>query len=743
MSALRMSPMSTGRPLEDTLAVMSRTALASAGTWTIQEYAGRLAAKAEPRDYVGQLRALYDDVLRRWRYVQEPGERVPGTPRALLGYVLGADYNRGATCPDAEHCDVLRTEWQNRGFGDCDDISIVIAAGALAMGMQPSWRVATYPGGAHVSVVVQTPTGARISVDPVGHPDHEFGWALQPENGSVRLYELGGGGEGAMSGLPVTWHDGPKRGIVVGDRRPHVVLVNSRDDRGARVLAMPMWAARQFRAGRVVPRTRAYDQFGELYEYNAANDVWAPARTANSQPVLPLGGRSERQTRRAKRRAKRAKNRDKRKARRKAVGKKIKGFFVKLRKGLARVLNKISQSKIATFFRKLKSKFLRNPLIRGAISTVLKAFGVPKAAVVAVMEREASLADRGGRSKLAALVAEGKWGDVAKMVGGSFVDAGKAAAKALIPGSNLMDAAKNVVSKVGLSGFEGQALAGLPDSVGCRYTMEQGGRQYHVAPVAALTGVQGVYLAGQLEVSETPESGRWYRIQPGDTLFGVVSAAFGVPAGAERLKIAKWVNASAANQCLHTKNISETEAKWFGGSRISFMPAFSCSREEQEHCKAGDCYALLWIPPAANVEPPEAPDDEPAPIEPEEPSEPEEPEEPEPVEPDEPEPVEPDVPVPPDDPEDDEPDPPDEPKDEPEPEPVGPVAPPDPDDPAPVEPHPEPPAEPDEPEDEPDEPDEPAPVEDPEPDPAPAPTEGGSSRALPWFLIAAIALGAS
>ena len=610
-----MTAMQTAEPLRDTLAVMGRTARAAAATWTMQEHVGRLAATAGPRDYVGQLRALYDDVCRRWRYVQEPGERVPGTAAALLGYVLGASYNAGPSCPDPENCDLERTPWPSKGFGDCDDVSCYIAAGALAMGLTPRWRVVHFGGGAHVSVVVETPTGARVSVDPVGHPDHGFGWALQPAAGSVALYNLDGQAEGAamqsMAGI-TTWHDGPKRGIRVGAKRPHLVVVRPNDDRGARVLAMPMWAARAFKRGHVVPRARAYDQFGELYEYSAANDLWAPP---GSSEHLPMGGRSERKARRAARRQRRQVKRSARKRKRKArwqgFKKKVKGFFVKLRKGLARVLEKISQSKIAKFFRKLKSKFLRNPLIRGAISTVLKAFGVPKAAVVAVMEREASLADRGGRSHLAALVASGKWGDVAKMVGGSFIDAGKAGAKALIPGSNLLDAAKNVATGFkGLSGFEGEALAGLHESAGTRYRCAQNGRQYHVAPVAALTGVHGVYLSGQLEVAEEPASGRWYRIRAGDTLFGVVTAAFGVGPGGERLKIAKWINASAANKCLHTTAIPDTEKKWFGGSRISFMPVFSCSQESQSRCEGGSCYGLLWIAPAAGVEPPEAPDDD-------------------------------------------------------------------------------------------------------------------------------------
>lgn len=759
----------TAEPLRPTLATMSRAAHEAARTWTLQEHVGRLAAEAGPRDYVGQLRALYDDfVTKRWRYVMEPGERVPGSGRALLGHVLGAGYNSGPECRSPEECATTGAAWK-RGFGDCDDASAYIAAGALALGMTPSWRVARWRGGAHVSVIVDTPRGQRVSVDPVGYPENPFGWALEPPGGSITEYALDPAEGNAMAGSPQhmqTWYHG-RRGIRVGRMRPHVVLTAANDDRGARVLAMPQWANRVFKRNLVVPRARAYDQFGELYEYVSGWDAWAPVNGGAydyNQPPAPLGSRAEkrakRKAKRAARKAARMQRRGKRKAVRKARFKrfksKVKGFFVKVRKTLARVLKKISQSKIAKFYRKLKSKFLKSKLVQGAIGTVLSAFGVPRKVTQAVMEREAALADRGGRSTLAALVAAGKWGEAAKIVGGSFVDAGKAVVANLIPGGGALKkviggagALKKVVGLSGydgLSGFESEALAGLHESHGHRWVMSQGGRMWNVAPVAALTGVSGVYLAGQLEVSETPESGRWYRIQPGDTLLGIVGDAFGVGPGGKRLAIAKWINASAANQCLHTTEISDTEKGWFGGSRISFKPKFSCSREEQERCTPGSCYAIVWLAPAAGVEPPEAPDEpiEPEPDEPDpdEPIEPEEPDEPDPDEPEDTPPIDP-PPPPPIEPDD--PDPPDDVPEEPDPEPVGPPMPPEPDDPDPVDDEPdEPPApDPDEPEDEPDEPeDEPEPAVVDLPDPLPPPGEPWSPRAalgtlgLLWVALA-------
>jgi len=154
---------------------MSRAALEAAKTYTVERWAGELATRARPKDYRGQLRELYEDIVRRWRYVQEHGERVPGSARAVLGQVLGASQNIGPTCPSVEACDVTRTPWRGRGWGDCDDVSTLVAAGALALGMRPRWRVIASPGHAHVSVQVSTPDGQTVDVDPVGHPEHPFG----------------------------------------------------------------------------------------------------------------------------------------------------------------------------------------------------------------------------------------------------------------------------------------------------------------------------------------------------------------------------------------------------------------------------------------------------------------------------------------------------------------------------------------------------------------------------------------
>ena len=159
---------STNDPAPLTLQVMGHTAELAANTPAFKEWASRLATRAGPRDYVGQLRKLYDGILRRWRYVMEPNEWIHGSAPSLIAHVLGTKYNGGPN--DATLANLEELPAGEKGWGDCDDVSTVVAAGVRALGMTPMFRVARGPTGAHVSVIARTPRGEMISVDPVGAP---------------------------------------------------------------------------------------------------------------------------------------------------------------------------------------------------------------------------------------------------------------------------------------------------------------------------------------------------------------------------------------------------------------------------------------------------------------------------------------------------------------------------------------------------------------------------------------------
>lgn len=576
----------------------------------MQRYAGELAATAGPKDYAGQLRAIYNDLVRkRWRYVMEPGERVPGTPRALFRYVLGTRYNG---CDDAERCDVLARTWRHRGFGDCDDVSTLVGAAALSIGMQPVWRVTTWPGGAHVSTTVRTPDGQWVSVDPVGHPEHGFGWALDPgPGGNVQHFDLEGrpvagvpfrtATHAPLGALPVNAQTMPPtlmmmpRAGVTDRLRTHVVLTAPGDRRGARVLSMPLWSARVFRRGAVIPHQRAVDQFGDEYTYRAGIDSWVPVSgyvvvgpsTAAERYAFSGFGRPSRWARRRKaRQAKRAARRSARRERRQVRRTARRQKWVARRKKVARFFRRLNNSQIAQAFRKFKAKALRSPLVKQSLSSLLAAFGVPPQVSKGVLEREAALADAGGRSRLAALVAEGKYKEAAGMVAKSV-------------GAGVRGGVQAMVKP-----FGGYSALSDAQFTGQNYQMQQGGRVWHASPVAVFSGCPYAYNLGQTEVQEMPTPGHWFRPEKGDTFLGVVGDAFGVSGGA-RLKQAQIIARAPENAYSLRAPSNDFERKYFPGGLPSLTPKFSCDGVDRR-ADGGGCYPLLWLAPADGVRAPEA-----------------------------------------------------------------------------------------------------------------------------------------
>jgi hypothetical protein len=580
-TAPRILRLKTDSPAAHTLAIMGKNATEAARTWTMREWAARLATKAGPRDYVGQLRALYQGILDRWRYVQEPGEWVYGKPRALLGFCLGANYNQGPSCPDPERCDVEATSWRERGFGDCDDVAQLAAAGALALGMTPViWRVAQWPKGAHVSAVARTPRGEWVSIDPVGHPTHGFGWALEPQGGQVRWFDLRGRPTHAPRArpgakpMPATYYSGPEETSYETVRKEpsHVVLTEPGDARGARTLGIPLWHHNLMLRGAVIDGTPAIDQFGDQYEYDSGNDVW-----------VPLG--RWRPFRRLRKRFARARKRVRRIFKKTRVGRAVLRAGKRIRKGVRRVAAAVGRSRVAQLFRRAKAKILSNRIVQGIAANALQALGVPRAATRAVLEREAEIARRGGRAKLVELLAAGN----RKGARDFMIKTIKAAGRGAIPPMLRKQLMKSKKVRQMLSG---------PDALaeGQEMVMVQDGAMYTVAPVEQLSGICGVDL-GQIDAKNTVEPGTFYKIQKGDTLLEIGQALNdgkrkGGPFGS-RLGAAKVINASQYNQKFHRPSKEGFETKYIGPTIISLNPRGEWGG-----------LATIWIPPSPGVEPP-------------------------------------------------------------------------------------------------------------------------------------------
>lgn len=553
MTYPRHEVVKTAFPAPETLRRMGRAANEAANTFAMREWASRLATLARPRDYVGQLKRIYLGVLDRWRYVQEPDEWIHGSARSLIDHVLGAKYN---TPPgtDARMVPLSRVPSRHKGWGDCDDVSTVVAAAARAIGMTPYFRVARGNSGAHVSVIVRTPSGKLVSVDPVGHPTHPFGWALPADQ--IEVFDMDANhvspvqvmsgttsfsGVNAMAGDMDSTYLTNYYGRIEG-RIPRMWTAVPRGDRlGARALAVSRRYIPFVRRGVVWTGMTGVDEYGRGYVYDAERDLWISQglMRSNLRGFGDLSGGLGRLSERARRR----------RAKRRRV---IKRIVQRVRGGLAKVLN----SKIA----------------QGIVGTALQAVGLPSAASRAFMSVAGNILKQGGIPALVRLIRKNPK-QAARMVAAAAKGGLKAA--------------------VGLSGPE-------DTGVGEGYIMTQGGRRFSVQPVCALAGVPSLYGFGDLEIAATPTPGKWYRVKRGDTLYKVTRAAYGTTGGAN-VERARWMNAVKANEYGFDPTLTDNLLK---GGRLSFNPKFAANAEDAIRGVPGSSYPVYYIPMAPGDEPP-------------------------------------------------------------------------------------------------------------------------------------------
>lgn len=148
----------------------------------IRNYAASLATLARPKDYLGQVNNIYNDFLKRWRYVMDTvgKELVTVSPRAMYQLVLG--FNGGV----------------GKGLGaeDCDGAAAAMGALLESIGF-PVRLATTAPTGArgrlfsHVFVQAKIPgRPGWLTVDPVGYPNHYLGWT-QP-HARIAYWDLKG-----------------------------------------------------------------------------------------------------------------------------------------------------------------------------------------------------------------------------------------------------------------------------------------------------------------------------------------------------------------------------------------------------------------------------------------------------------------------------------------------------------------------------------------------------------------------
>lgn len=592
-SARQVSTIETDNPASVTLAAMGRCARAAADTWTMRQWAARLATKAGPKDFKGQLAALYAGIVERWRYVMEDGEWIHGTPRSLLATVLGLGYNGVA---DPTRADVERTPIRERGWGDCDDVSTLVAAGVIALGMRPVWRVSRVNGAAHVSVAAYTPSGQVFQLDPVGHPDHGFDWAQRGPGVDVQYFSLEGlpldsigdqrmqgygnytvprpvqaAGQfypGSMITSSTQWQAVPlgfgsiaeAQGTYLGvlARAPrggltpyqsrvrrHLCVVNPNDNRGARVLAVPGYHARTMLRNVVVDGTPAVDQFGGEYAYCRGRDLWVP-RASRAAARATYGFGETRQERKARRKAKRRR-----------TMKRIGRAFVK----------------VGQFIRKGIGKLLGSKFVQTIIAGALQVFGMPMRITKQILSVAGKFVGGGGLIKLLKGIRKNPK-KVLKTLAKTVAAAGR---------SDLLKGVK------GLSGPGG----GFEPVI---YQLEQGGVPFYAAPVEGIVGLDGVFgdAGDSTDYSEKPTPGYFYRVRKGDNPSDIAEAAYG-----KALPGAKWISQSPTNAYATRPTKTAFEKKYYGDRIISLLPKYSGELPGG----AGNKLPALWIPPAAGVEP--------------------------------------------------------------------------------------------------------------------------------------------
>ena len=175
----RIRTSTTPEQLRTTIRMIGNAIIRGSSHLPLRTWAASVATRAPAKDFGGQVRALYDEMIRLWRYVKDPTftEAVVTSGDAMIAQVLGANAPPGCY-----------------GFGDCDDIAATAGAVLTAIGM-PVEIVTSAPAHvrgifSHVFVRTLIPGRGWVTFDPVGHPLHDLGWT--PGHARFAIWDLNG-----------------------------------------------------------------------------------------------------------------------------------------------------------------------------------------------------------------------------------------------------------------------------------------------------------------------------------------------------------------------------------------------------------------------------------------------------------------------------------------------------------------------------------------------------------------------
>lgn len=157
-----------------TIAVIGNAMRNAQSYFPLRDHAARLATAAPPHDFLGQVQAIYNDVVENWRYVQDPYdlEMVVTTGPEIMRYVLGIETDENGQI-------VNRT----MGRSDCDDLAVYLGAALLSIGLPVRIVTSSEPGQpdqwSHVFVQADVPGHGWTTVDPVLYPMQGFGETVE------------------------------------------------------------------------------------------------------------------------------------------------------------------------------------------------------------------------------------------------------------------------------------------------------------------------------------------------------------------------------------------------------------------------------------------------------------------------------------------------------------------------------------------------------------------------------------
>jgi len=178
----------------------------------IRNHAAAVASTAPPKDFLGQLQAVYSDFTNRWRYVKDPvsKELLTNSPEAIWRLTMGGDgVGVGA----------------GYGAGDCDCVTTALGAVLESIGFKT--RLGTTaprtsaPGRlfGHVFIQAHVPKIGWVTLDPVLHPLKGFGAVA--DHSRIAFWDLDGnllGYRGNFTGLGQNTEDNEMLGSINDDQ---------------------------------------------------------------------------------------------------------------------------------------------------------------------------------------------------------------------------------------------------------------------------------------------------------------------------------------------------------------------------------------------------------------------------------------------------------------------------------------------------------------------------------------------